>query len=69
MSTELSKIAEKAKTDSKLRFTSLTHLLTPEFVKETWKRSTRLISMTPRMDSGRGETHTRHFAGYANASW
>jgi len=35
MSTELSKIAEKAKTDKKLRFTSLAHLLTPEFLKET----------------------------------
>ncbi len=41
MSTELSKIAEKAKTDPELRFTSLAHLLTPEFLKETWKQMNR----------------------------
>ena len=36
MSTELSRIAKKAKLDSKAQFTSLAHLLTPEFLKETW---------------------------------
>jgi RNA-directed DNA polymerase len=41
MSTELIKVADKAKTDSKLRFTSLAHLLTPEFLAETWKLMNR----------------------------
>lgn len=41
MSTILSKIALKAKEDRKMRFTSLAHLLTPEFLKETWKQMNR----------------------------
>jgi len=41
MSTQLDRIAAKAKTDRKLRFTSLAHLLTPEFLKETWGRLNR----------------------------
>jgi RNA-directed DNA polymerase len=36
VSTQLAQIAEKAKLDQKVRFTSLAHLLTPEFLKETW---------------------------------
>ena len=36
MSTQLNQIAKKAKLDRKARFTSLAHLLTPEFLKETW---------------------------------
>jgi group II intron reverse transcriptase/maturase len=36
MSTELSRIAAKAKAEPQTRFTSLAHLLTPEFLKETW---------------------------------
>lgn len=36
MSTQLAQIAKKAKLDRKVRFTSLAHLLTPEFLKETW---------------------------------
>ncbi|MEF3310851.1 hypothetical protein PV433_18370 [Paenibacillus sp. GYB004] len=36
MSTQLDKIAEKARQDKKLRFTSLAHLITPEFLQETW---------------------------------
>jgi hypothetical protein len=38
MTTNLVRIAEKAKADRKLRFTSLAHLLTPEFLLETWKQ-------------------------------
>lgn len=38
MKTKLDRITEKAKSDSKLRFTSLAHLLTPEFFMETWKQ-------------------------------
>ena len=34
-------IAKKAQLDRKVRFTSLTHLLTPEFLKETWKTINR----------------------------
>jgi group II intron reverse transcriptase/maturase len=41
MSTKLARIADKAKTDRKLRFTSLAHLLTPEFLVETWKQMNR----------------------------
>lgn len=36
MSTQLSRIAEKAKANRKLRFTSLAHVLTTEFLLETW---------------------------------
>lgn len=41
MSTQLDRIAVKAKSDRRLRFTSLGHLLTPEFLKETWKQMNR----------------------------
>lgn len=41
MKTKLDRIAEKAKTDGKLRFTALAHLLTPEFLMETWKQMNR----------------------------
>jgi len=41
MSTKLDQIMEKAKSKPKLRFTSLAHLLTPEFLTETWKRMNR----------------------------
>jgi len=41
MSTQLSQIAKKAKLDPKARFTSLAHLLTPEFLKETWGKMNR----------------------------
>lgn len=41
MSTQLDQIAGKAKSAPKLRFTSLAHLLTPEFLKETWKQMNR----------------------------
>ena len=41
VSTQLVQIAKKAKLDRKVRFTSLAHLLTPEFLKETWKRINR----------------------------
>lgn len=38
MRTKLDRITEKAKSDDKLCFTALTHLLTPEFLVETWKQ-------------------------------
>ena len=44
MSTQLSQIAKKAKLDRKARFTSLAHLLTPEFLKETWGKMNRRAS-------------------------
>jgi group II intron reverse transcriptase/maturase len=37
MTTELARIAEMAKARPKLCFTSLAHLITPEFLMETWK--------------------------------
>jgi RNA-directed DNA polymerase len=44
MSTQLSQIAKRAKLDCKARFTSLAHLLTPEFLKETWGKMNRRAS-------------------------
>jgi group II intron reverse transcriptase/maturase len=44
MSTQLGQIAKRAKLDSKARFTSLAHLLTPEFLKETWGKMNRRAS-------------------------
>jgi RNA-directed DNA polymerase len=41
MSTQLSQIAKKAEMDRKARFTSLAHVLTPEFLKETWGKMNR----------------------------
>lgn len=41
VSTQLAQIAKKAKLDQKARFTSLAHLLTPEFLKETWRTMNR----------------------------
>lgn len=41
MSTQLRKIAAKAKQDPKVRFTSLAHLLTPEFLRDTWRQLNR----------------------------
>src|ERR1700746_2076146 len=41
MSTQRDQIAVKAKSEPKLRFTSLAHLLTPEFLTETWKQMNR----------------------------
>ena len=41
MTTPLTRIAAKAKADSKCRFTSLAHILTPEFLKETWQQMNR----------------------------
>jgi len=38
MSTKLIRIAEKARKDQKLRFNNLAHLITPEFLMETWKQ-------------------------------
>lgn len=37
MTTHLDKIAMKAKADPRARFTSLAHLLTPQFLMETWE--------------------------------
>ena len=37
MTTQLTRVAEKAKADRKLRFTSLAHWLTPQFLAETWR--------------------------------
>jgi retron-type reverse transcriptase len=41
MSTALLKIAAKAKQDPKTRFTSLAHVLTPEFLRDTWRQLNR----------------------------
>jgi len=41
VTTPLTRIAAKAKADSKCRFTSLAHILTPEFLKETWQQMNR----------------------------
>jgi retron-type reverse transcriptase len=41
MSTQLRKIAAKAQQDPKVRFTSLAHILTPEFLRDTWRQLKR----------------------------
>ena len=41
MSTHLLKIAARAKREPKARFTSLAHVLTPEFLRETWRQRNR----------------------------
>jgi RNA-directed DNA polymerase len=41
MSTALQKITTKAKQDPKARFTSLAHILTPAFLRETWQQLNR----------------------------
>ena len=41
MSTRLDQIVGKAKLYPKLRFTSLAHLITPEFLQETWRQMNR----------------------------
>jgi group II intron reverse transcriptase/maturase len=41
MSTQLLKIAERAKREPRARFTSLAHVLTPEFLRETWGQLNR----------------------------
>jgi hypothetical protein len=41
MSTQLDRIAAKAKADRKVRFTSLAHVLTPVFLTETWRQMNR----------------------------
>jgi RNA-directed DNA polymerase len=41
MSTQLGQIAKKGKLDRNAQFTSLAHLLTPAFLKETWRMMNR----------------------------
>ena len=41
MSTQLLKIAARAKREPKARFTSLAHVLTPDFLRETWRQLNR----------------------------
>ena len=41
MSTALLKIAATAKQDPTTRFTSLAHVLTPEFLRDTWRQLNR----------------------------
>jgi Retron-type reverse transcriptase len=41
MSTQLNRIAIKARNDAKMQFTSLAHVITPEFLKETWQMMNR----------------------------
>src|SRR6202789_4246261 len=41
VSTQLAQIVKKAKLDRKVRFSALAHLLTPEFLKETWGKMNR----------------------------
>jgi hypothetical protein len=41
MSTPLRKIAAKAQQDPQVRFTSLAQLLTPEFLRDTWRQLNR----------------------------
>jgi hypothetical protein len=47
MTTGLSRIAEKAKADRKVRFTSLAHLLTPELSGRPGRAPRRTPSLAP----------------------
>ena len=64
MSTQLDQIAKKAKSNPKLRFTSLAHLLTPEFLRETWKQMNRRgasgVDGETTRSLNRAWTHVRH---------
>jgi hypothetical protein len=57
MSTQLGQIAKKAKLDRQVRFTSLAHLLTPAFLKDTWRMINRKAA------SGIDGESTEQFAG------
>src|SRR5664280_1607346 len=59
MSTKLDQIMEKAKSNPKLRFTSLAHLLTPEFLTETWKQMNRRGASGVEIPKGPGKAGTR----------
>ena len=41
MSTQLARIADKARSDSELHFSSLAHVMTEEFLLETWTKLNR----------------------------
>ena len=41
MSTQLARIADKARRDPRLRFSSLAHVMTEEFLTETWTKLNR----------------------------
>jgi len=41
MKTKLDGIAEKARSEPHLRFTALAHLITPEFLMESWRKMNR----------------------------
>src|SRR5215470_15645489 len=53
MKTRLDQIAKKAKLDPKVRFTSLAHLLTPEFLTETWGMMKDIRNTSPRRPAAR----------------
>ena len=41
MSTQLSRIAIRAQNDAKTQFSSLAHIITPDFLAETWRMMNR----------------------------
>jgi len=53
VSTKLDRITAKAKSDRKLRFTSLAHLITPGFLKETWRQMNRRAASGVDGESGK----------------
>lgn len=55
MTTKLAEITEKAKANPRLRFTALAHLLTPDFLMETWR------GMNRRGAGGVDQETTEHF--------
>lgn len=61
MNTKLARIADKAKTNPQLRFSSLAHLLTPDFLMETW------AMMNRRGASGVDQETTTDFEGNLEA--
>jgi hypothetical protein len=53
MSTQLDQIAKKAQSNPKLRFSSMAHLLTLEFLTETWRQMNRRGASAPAKSANR----------------
>jgi group II intron reverse transcriptase/maturase len=77
MTTQLNKVAEKAKEEPKLRFNSLAHLLTPEFLQASWQMLNKrgaagvdgetIRQYEAKLEANVSELHTRLRAGQYKA--
>lgn len=67
MTTNLSGIAKKAQDDRRLRFTSLAHLLTPAFLRESWEKLNK--RGTYGVDGVRTAEYERNLEANLHALW